>query len=241
MPDVSHAQIGGPWDQLVHFVSESLMRSPGVKSVYIRGSIPRGLAVLGTSDADFIYFSEEDLKSVEDSIEKESLLLFPFCKGIELVRLNHDSFIKVHDPQKRPYFQMLLKTQALHLAGEDIVDKIEPFKVDRELVSHVFALKREYKKLPEWLEEDRRNGKEIETRKWFSRRIVRSGLEITMNRCPSFTRDLFLCFEQFSQFYPGFRDEMWQVLVNCLNGNEDPLRYEYLVDLLHIESSGLLV
>lgn len=69
---------------------------------------------------------------------------------------------------------------------------------------------------------------------------MRSGLEITMNRCSRFTRDLFLCFEQFSELYPSYKDEMWRVLQNCLNGHEDPVKYEGLVELLNNESSGLL-
>lgn len=155
-PDVSHRLITAPWDAVVEYVLKSLMNSPEVKAVYIRGSIPRGLAISGTSDADFIYFSETDLKAVETSIEQEVLSRFPYTRGIELVRLNQESLDKVHAPQKRPYFQMLLKTQALHLAGDDLVGTIEPFQVGRDLVSHVFALQSEFAKLPKRIDRTER-------------------------------------------------------------------------------------
>ena len=45
-------------------------------------------------------------------------------------------------PQKRPYFHMLLKTQCLFLAGDDIARDIEPFKIGPDMVSHVFSLAR---------------------------------------------------------------------------------------------------
>ena len=77
-------------------------------------------------------------------------------------------------------------------------------------------------------------------RKWISKRIVRAGLEVTMNRSNRFSRDLYLCYEQFSQFYPERSGLMYEVLLNCLNGNSDPLRYQELVTFLAGESLGLL-
>ena len=57
-PDVAVDRIGDPWRTVVEFVVRSLMQRKGVRSVYIRGSIPRGLAIENVSDADFMYFSE---------------------------------------------------------------------------------------------------------------------------------------------------------------------------------------
>ncbi|MNT67908.1 hypothetical protein D3C72_2060850 [compost metagenome] len=91
---------------------------------------------------------------------------------------------------------MLLKTQSLFLEGIDVCKGIPSFRPDVEMVSHVFNLKQELEKHDLHSEGDR---------KWMSRRIVRSGLEITLDRSQNFTRDLYLCFEQFVSYYPEKR------------------------------------
>ena len=54
-PDVAAHRIGEIWKPLVAFVREVLMNRNGVSSVYLRGSIARGLAIENVSDVDFIY------------------------------------------------------------------------------------------------------------------------------------------------------------------------------------------
>jgi hypothetical protein len=92
----------------------------GVRSVYIRGSIPRGLAIQNISDADLIYFSEFNFDAAGSDLEKAAAADFPFTEGLELFRLDRARFERRHHPKQRPYFHMLLKTQSLFLAGDDI-------------------------------------------------------------------------------------------------------------------------
>ena len=61
-----------------------------------------------------------------------------------------------------------------------------------------------------------------------------------MNRNDRFTRDLYLCYEQFANFYPERSKQMYQVLINCLNGKDDPIQYQELVTFLANESTPLL-
>jgi hypothetical protein len=240
-PDVSIDRIDRTWKPLVEFVVRSLMTRSEVLSIYIRGSIPRGLAVENVSDADFIYLSEINFDAADSDLGKAAKAKFPFVKDIELCRLNRGQFEKSHHPKQRPYFHMLLKTQGLLLAGDDVAKDIEPFKVGPDMASHVFSLAKEFSRLPGWLAEDRKNSMERSTHHWFSRRIIRAGFEVTMNRTDRFTRDLYLCYEQFASFYPEQSGQMYQVLVNCLNGEDSPLRYQALVAFLANEGSRLLV
>ena len=239
-PDVALNLVGDPWKPLVDFVLQSLMRRQGVCSVYIRGSIPRGLAIENVSDADFIYFSEIDFDSEDLELGRAAKAEFPFVQDLELFRLDHARFNKKHHPSQRPYFHMLLKTQSLFLAGDDIARNIAPFRLGPDMVSHVFAIANEFARLPNWLQEDRRRGVERSTIQWFSRRTVRSGFEVTMNRSDRFTRDLYLCYEQFSTFYPEWSGQMHRVLLNSLNGEESPIQYGGLVTFLASEGSRLL-
>jgi hypothetical protein len=246
-PDVAPDLLGDPWKLLVASVTRALMKRPEVRSVYIRGSIPRGLAIENVSDADFIYFSESKFDSADADLEKVAKADFPFVGEIKLFRLNRAEFHKIHHPQRRPYFHMLLKTQSLFLAGDDVVRDIEPFEIGADMVSHAFALASEFSKVSSWLvkmsnrlDGDQKKSIERSARRWISKRIVRSGFEVTMDRSDRFTRDLYLCYEQFAIFYPEWSKPMFQVLTNCLNGEDSPSEYEELVTLLARESSRLL-
>jgi hypothetical protein len=246
-PDVAIGRVGGTWKPLVEFVVQSLMKRRGVRSVYVRGSIPRGLAIENVSDADYIYFSEFDYDSADSDLQEAAKADFPFISGLELLRLDRAKFDKNRHPQRRPFFHMLLKTQSLFLAGNDIANDIEPFEIGPDMVSHVFSLASDHKRslanefsnLPNWLDGDQRRTIERSTRQSLSRRIVRSGFEVTMNRSDRFTRDLYLCYEQFAEWHPEWSKQMYQALINCLNGGDSPVQYEKLVAFLANEGLGL--
>lgn len=240
IPDVAADLVGAVWEPLVAFMRNALIERKAVRSVYLRGSIARGLAVENVSDADFIYLSEANFDSADAELDRAVQEKFPFVKGLELSRLDRSTLDKVRAPQRRPYFQMLLKTQCLFLVGDEIAKAIAPFRLGCEMVSHVFSLQGEFSRLPVMLQEGRKTGEERAMHQWFSRRIVRSGFEITMDRTNRFTRDLYLCYEQFARLYPGRADQMFRVLVNCLNGGESALSYGELVAFLAREGARLV-
>jgi hypothetical protein len=246
-PDVAIDLIGSVWRPLVDFVVDNLMNRNCVLAVYLRGSIPRGLAIEKFSDADFIYFSDTEFERADAVMEEAAKANFPAVSELTLLRLNRVKFDKIHHPQQRPYFHMLIKTQSLFLAGDDLAKQIEPFRIGPEMVSHVFALRNEFAKSQKWLANlpasmpnEQKKTIERSMRRWISKRIVRSGFEVTMNRSDHFTRDLYLCYEQFSMFYPEYSKLMYQVLVNCLNGDHSAAEYGELVQLLVSEGLRLL-
>ncbi len=212
--DVSKENISSEWMPALDFIVESLRRAESVQSIYIRGSIPRGLAIAGTSDADFIYISEFENESLEKEIAKTVAINFPIVTKVELARIDQAKLSRIgKGSRRRPYYHMLLKTQSLCLAGNDINREILPFKIGSDLASHIFSLKEEFVALPAMIAEDIRLGESPRRAiQWFSRRLVRSGLEVTLNRADRFTRDLYLCYEQFSDFYPRYSGSMYQVL-----------------------------
>ena len=240
-PDVAIDRIGTIWKPLVTVVCDALMDRRGVRAVYLRGSIPRGLAIESVSDADFIYLSDTSFDSADAALEQAARAKFPFVAGLELSRLDRTTLDRIRRPQQRPYFHMLLKTQCLFLAGENIANDMRSFKLGADMVSHLFSLPDEFARLPNLLAEGRKTGEERGMRQWFSRRIVRSGFEVTMDRNDRFTRDLYLCYEQFARFYPDRAEPMFAVLANCLNGGESPLQYRELVAFLVREAARLSV
>ncbi len=240
VPDVSDQGIKSPWREAVNDVVKTLEREGAATSVFIRGSVPRGLAIEGVSDLDFIYYSEVKTPQLELELEKRFESMFPFIKGIELVRIDNDLLNLKLGPQTRPYFQMLLKTQSLFLSGNDLTKNIEPFKIDLNMCSHAFEIGAEFTKMSKWLDEDRQKNTEVETIKWFYRRLVRAGFEICLDRLDHFTRDLYLCYEDFVRMYPEHNEAMARALDGALNGNSDPLLETELISLVESEKTRLL-
>jgi hypothetical protein len=245
-PDVAIDLIGVTWKPLVDFVTTSLMKRTNIRSVYLRGSIPRGLAIEHVSDADFIYISESNFDRADAVLEEAAKANFPFVQNLNLFRLDRIELNKVHHPHQRPYFHMLLKTQGLFLAGYNIAKDIEPFKLGPDMVSHVFWLANEFQKtfilaprISSRLEEARKAAVERLAWQWISKRIVRSGFEITIDKNNCFTRDLYLCYEAFAVSYPRQSRQMYQVLMNSLNGNENPITYKDLVTFLTEKGAAL--
>jgi hypothetical protein len=238
-PDVARELIPAHWLPAVDSVAQALLETGQVESVYLRGSAPRGLAIDSISDLDFVYISESCVDRTEAALDVRLKRDFPFIGGVEFLRLPHARLTRVTPPCSRPYFQMLLKTQSLFLGGHDVTPKIAPFRPGKEMVSHVFELLWDFRQVREYLAADRTEEELREARQWFSRRLVRSGLEVTMSRSGRYTRDLYLCYEEFARYYPGYAPGMYSALRNCLNGHEDCLAYEDLVVLLDAESACL--
>lgn len=241
VPDVSLASIQPHWRPLVDHATKKLMAIPGVTAVYIRGSIPRGLVQDGYSDADFLCPTNSNdcrIGTEVEALDHELQSLFPQCRGLEVVNLTPQKLAHTNEYQTRPYQHMMLKTQALCLAGHDICINIAPYKPDVEMVSHAFHLERDFAEYLKWQTEEGANIAEV--RRWLSRRIVRAGLEITLNRQSRFTRDLYLCYEVFTEFYPQHQQTMSTILQNALNGHLPLEPYQDFISLLQAKASHLL-
>lgn len=238
IPDVSLEKIQPRWRDLVTYVSDKLISFDKIKSVYIRGSIPRGLAQEGYSDVDFLCLTEENLNKIKEEINQYCKNNFPFARGIEIGCFNESVLSRIKPNRTRPYAHMLLKTQSLFLLGENICDKIEPFHPDIEVISHAFNLTKDLAQYNEWKTTEPQL--EDEGRKWLARRVVRSGLEVTLDRSQQFTRDLYLCYEKFAEFYPEKEQEMCSVLNNALNAELDMGEFKELIYFLNSESKRML-
>ena len=114
-------------------------------------------------------------------------------------------------------------------------------EIGRDLVSHVFSLGKRIFNVAELIgSEPEKRRRTICAPMVFQKNRTLRGFEVTMDRSACFTRDLYLCYEQFAQLYPEWSKPMYQVLANCLNGEDSPVRYEQFVALLARESARLL-
>jgi hypothetical protein len=171
-----------------------------IHSVYLRGSVAKGIAIHDVSDIDFIFIAKREITKAEknilyDEIEPKICTEFPFINGIEL------HFIPQNDV-KNNWVQFMMSTQCICIYGEDLNPSLPKFKIDKSAFAHILTLEKDI--------DDTFEDKHSCT--WIMKRIVRVGFEICMIRAQKYTRDLYPCYQVFSEYYPERKEEMYEAL-----------------------------
>ena len=212
-------------DSMIQFYQEQL--GEDLLSVYIRGSVAKGGAVDFISDVDSFFVSKtiSDIpKPAKIAFYETTKAKFPFVNGVEIDGRNLDKLVALWKPKARSVYHELIKTQAICVWGNDISDEIPPFLLS-EMFAHVYGIEKELNgalaeldSSSEFVPEEMKN-----YCTWIMKRLLRTGFEIVMIREQKWTRDLYLCYQSFSKYYPEKEELMRKVLHLALNPSEDSL------------------
>lgn len=183
-----------------------------IHSIYLRGSLPRALAIDGLSDVDTFALIRKDntpwKKADWQPILENSLqTTYPFVKEVEIMLSSyHNNFFKAN-----PKLSMILKTQSCCIWGEDIIPSLPKFKPGKAMMLNY-----------RWIEDDvnsflKKEKYEPIDCKEIMKVMIRTGFELVMERENSYTTDLFPCYESFSKYYPDKKADMLQALHLFLN------------------------
>lgn len=201
--------IQSPWRELVEALRNECLEKLGdrIHSLYLRGSIPRGQAILNVSDLDSIAIVKEEISpdlaaqiiSIEEQLEQQ----YRFCQKVEINLLTYQDLIQVGS-----HWQAILQTQGLCIYGEDMRSQFPRFKPSLVLVSHAFQLAEDLAETQMILRQllPKHPGFEATVERkcvWINKRIVRTGFELVMQMEETFTRDLYPCYERFSYHFPN--------------------------------------
>lgn len=200
------------WRPVINDVIELYKKQYGdrLKNVYIRGSVAKGEAILGVSDLDsfaYVDLSVEELKNNQTTREGRKQLeeKYPFIPEIE------QSVSLISEIDK----DMIFLNQSVCVYGESVV--VKKLKIGKDLLntSEFFAAR------TAWLENFLENETDLEEIKkscsWYMKTVLRTGLGLVLERSQKYTRDLYLCYESFSHYYPEKETEMREVLYLALN------------------------
>jgi len=187
-----------------------------VHSIYLRGSLPRGLAVEGFSDLDTFCllkapgFRWEEVPGRAD-LESRLRREFPFVWGVELQVSSFNETLET----TYPALAAILKTQSLCLFGTDISSQMPAVRPGPDLMIY-----------RHWLEQDVRDFLSKKTIKHIDcqdimKTLIRSAFELVMARAGRFTPDLYWCWRAFSDFYPDRKPDLRQALHWYLNPTAD--------------------
>ena len=182
-------------------------------SVYVRGSVAKGDAIDGISDLDTIAVLESFSKNKDtwgDVFSNEMVKKYPFVEKIEITAGTREQAV---DPNRA--VRIMLKTQAVCVFGKDISSEIPKLRPGKESCQHFRWLQHDLLDSidffeGQWGENEEENQKKIT---WITRRILRTGFELVMEREQKYTRDLHPCYESFSKYYP----EKEKLMLTTLN------------------------
>ena len=187
-----------------------------IHSIYLRGSLPRGLAVDKISDLDSFTLVQKTNIRWEKATGTEELNVkikedFPFVGEIEMMLSSFNKTLFSVNPR----LSMILKTGALCIFGPDVIPSLPKFKPGRQMMLNYT-----------WIEDDVNeflNNKNIQKAdcQEIMKILIRTGFELAMESVQKYTPDLYLCYHTFSEFYPFRQKDMKQALHLYLNPSED--------------------
>lgn len=227
VPIVSRSLVQTKWEPIIDDITRFYQSKFGnnLHSVYVRGSVAKGDAVENLSDFDSFCVLNSDPGEVDspfsDKFQKEINAKYPFCTFIEISYIEKYKIYKNFPPRKRSVWAELIKTQSICVYGKNLASEIDPFEL-KDMVGHSYYIEKELDRLPEIFEDEKNDPTELrDTCVWITRRIVRSGFDLVMEQEKKFTRDLFLCYESFSKYYPHKKEIMYKILNLSLNPTDD--------------------
>lgn len=225
--------IDSSWMEAINFFKERYLRAhfDHMVSLYVRGSVPRGLAVNNLSDLDIfaIVLAKNKLTFLNESFKSVFLHKFPFIKSIDFSEyLFSDNWVEAN-----PRISMVLKTQSLLIAGKDLASEIKPFKIDKELMIHHHWLKKDLENFEETLSTNHENTRQ------FLKTLIRSSFELVMLRARKYTPDLYLNALEFAEYCPQFKTTIWKAydcfLKDKISQNQDVEEFIALTKFLIAE------
>ncbi|KHF37988.1 hypothetical protein [Halalkalibacter okhensis] len=193
-------------------------------SIYVRGSIPRGLGIKGVSDLDTIAITNKDSNDIDskwvDKAEQELNQKYNFINGVEF------SFYYIEDILKTNTFSIIpfmIKTHSICVYGEDLIVQLPNYKADKTLGNeHLINLKNQIQQAKGDLDDNDDIEDILDCCGWIMKIIVRAGLALVIEKENQYTRDLFRAYRIFSEHYPEKQSEMKQALKYAINPVENP-------------------
>ncbi|MEQ1500506.1 MAG: hypothetical protein ABL917_04025 [Parcubacteria group bacterium] len=213
----SKDKISNEWEPIIGDIVSAYLSNYGEKlhSVYVRGSVAKGQAVIGISDLDtfsYVNLKEEKIdRNWMTNSENELLLKYPFAKGIEFGV----------DPVETAYNDRLFIMQSVCVYGDDLGKILPRIKIGKELLGHVYSFSKNLESFDKWLLEEH-SSEDIKIYcVWLMKRVLRTGLELTIESHKQYTRDLYPSYKVFSKCFPEKDSEMKEVLYLAINPTDD--------------------
>lgn len=187
-------------------------------SVYLRGSVAHGRAILNFSDCDCVaLLTEPPAKAARARMKRSAAELqarWPFVSQFDLTYFTTADLFD--DPQFDAW-QFALKIQSRWLFGTDVRPLIRPYRPDFEIAFSLRNLENRLAKFDARVVEDFSAERAAYWCSWIMRTLVRCGMELVIDRVKKSTNQLALCYEVFAHHYPERGPLMREALELAVN------------------------
>lgn len=195
------------------------LNNKNVQGVYLRGSLIWGLGIKNFSDADFFIITLNQLTESDQRFIKEYMdglnKKYPFVTRFDIRYFTLSQILSAKE-------NVLIKLTGICIYGEDIKEMIKNPRPGKDVAISLSLIEMEIIKTENEIKKgfyDQTNTKAMCL--WIMKRIVRSGLELVSEREGCFTRDLVLCLDKFSKYYPNKRDNLKKAFLLAVNPTGD--------------------
>ncbi|MDJ1172653.1 hypothetical protein [Roseofilum capinflatum] len=207
-----------PWTLLVEELRQRVQPpwSTRLQALYLRGSVPRGLALPQVSDLDsFAILSGEILdtdRSLARQICSQLQKRYLFCLKVELILLTQADI-----EQHYSIWPSIIQIQSLKIAGEDLPLTLPQFEPGSSLINYAYTWEKDLGQtlniLAQLSPQDARFSAQVKKQcRWIMRRMVRTGYELVMEQDQSYTPDLYYCYQRFALYFPEQQRAMHKAL-----------------------------
>ncbi|MEU2071385.1 nucleotidyltransferase domain-containing protein [Streptomyces anulatus] len=202
-------KVGPEWRPvMMSLVDEYRSRYPDLASVYVRGSVATGTAVLGRSDVDLVGVTREEHQVDRTWVREASERTLVRHAAVIDIDLAITSVAAVLGDRKSGFY---IKTQSALVHGEDFAPRIAPYRIGPEAFSHLFNLELDLKTVRDAVQ----GTSDSFARTLIMRlvkRVLRAGLELVAERQQVYTRDPDMCCDIFGAHYPEHAVSMREIL-----------------------------
>ncbi|WP_409294131.1 nucleotidyltransferase [Peribacillus sp. SCS-26] len=205
---------------------------PDLHSIYVRGSIPRGLGIHGVSDLDTIAITHTETKKLDlnwvGHAERELNKKYNCVNGVEF------SFYSIDDIKEFSHFSMIpfmIKTHSVCVYGEDLSIQLPSYKADKTLGNeHLVNLESQIELAKKDLDHNEDKEDILDCCGWIMKILVRAGLALLIEEEKKYTRDLYPAYKIFSEHFPERESDMKQAVTYAINPIDNPQK---IIDFLN--------
>ncbi|SDC82152.1 hypothetical protein SAMN05421663_104216 [Terribacillus halophilus] len=196
---------------------------PNLHSIYIRGSIPRGLGIVGVSDLDTLCITNNKMDELDltwvNKAENEINQAFSCVNGVEL------SFYHIEEICNSSTFSIIpfmIKTHSICVYGKDAGHHLPSYRADRTLANdHIINLQQYIESAKHDLQGNEDKEDILDCCIWIMKIIIRAGLALIMEIEKQYTRDLYPAYKAFAKHFPDQEPNMRQALDYAINPSPD--------------------
>jgi uncharacterized protein len=179
--------------------------------VYIRGTVPRGLAILYVSDLDtFAVVNESEAVDDMQWADSEEEAILSACPELTGVQFEQWPLADVVNPTENLELPFVVKTQSICVFGHDLSPELPNFNPDAEIAFiDLSQIKGDIEEAKSSIGSS--SVTESQVRYWSKRimkNLIRAAFCLTVTRERRYTRDLLLCVDTFCRHYPSHQDDI---------------------------------